>query len=503
MKHVLKYTFALIGLLVLGMAGCTRDILIDDNKVSELSLSQQEVLLDSKTTTVDVKITTPDTSWNCITTADWLDCTKVEDKIRLTAKPNLSGAERMTSVIVTAGVVTKEIVVRQSITSASGDRTIFTDKTDFVVDQWGETFVIPVYSQSKNWEAMSSEEWVHIRSNQVKGTVQITVEETEARPDRYASVLVRDTNTGESFAVTISQKGIMFIILPYLEFGSGIDPILTFEEARKSKLIGRPGDNSGAYGAVNKDMWKFETKSQLFTRIEYKFANDKMTQAYAYSDIYALDAVYDEFTDHLSELGFVADERKFKFYNKKMEMMAELGLSNNEIYILYTYLPNQPEAYPTFETIPGRLTNVQGWASYDKDKIYEWESANGGVTNKKDGSLSTFSKTRTIYYTSTDPLAPEKTTYSLKPSSDDPKSEAITKVSFKFRESDTNKFVWEKDGIYYLTDEFMALCVKSKMRYIGKSGNAYVFNKPETGSYYRIEPVVTAGKVSVTMDVTP
>lgn len=504
MKHLLKYTIVLIGLLTIGASGCTRDILPGEDNSVGISLSQKEVLLDNTNTKADVKITTAQDSWNCITSADWLECTKSEDKVHLSAKINDTGHERITTVIVTAGLATEKVVVKQTASGGNTGGAISTDKTDFQVEQWGDSFVIPVYTHSKNWEVASSEDWVTVHPNLVKGSIQIVVDETEERPDRYANILVRDSDTGDHFSVKISQKGIMFIILPYLQFGTSIDPLMEFEENRKSTVIGRPGDNSGAYGAVNKDLWKFSTKSKLFTRMEYRFVDDKMTQAYAYSNIYELDKAYDEFTDYLSDLGFVPDDKKFKFFNKKMEMMAELGLGSggDEIYVLYTYLPNQKDAYPTFERFPGRLSDVEGWTDYDKDKIYEWETANGGVTTKKDGSVSTFSKTRTIYYTSTQPLVPQKTTYSLKPSADNPLKENIIKLSLKFRGEDTNKFFWEKDGIYYLTDEFMALCSRSKIRYIGKSGDMYLFSSPESGNSYGLKIVVESGKTSVTMDVT-
>lgn len=503
MKHILKYTIALIGLLALGLSGCTRDILLDDEVSTKISISKNEVILDNINTTADVNVVVKG-SWSCITSADWLECTQSTDKMHLKAKANTTGHERMATVIVTAGLATEQVVVKQTAGNGDTGGSISTNKTEFEIEQWGESFAIPVYTDSRNWEVISSENWVSVRPNIVKGEVQVMVAETEARPDRSANILVRDLNTGDNFSVKITQKGVMFIILPYLEFGSYIEPLMKFEEARKSKVIGIPGDNSGAFGGINKDMWKFATKSKLFTRMEYRFVDDKMTQAYAYSNVFELDKVYDEFTDYLIDLGFVPDEKKFKFFNKKMEMMAELGLgtSGDEIFIVYSYLPAQKEAYPTFEQFPGRLSNVQGWANYDKDKIYEWETANGGTTTKKDGSVSTFSKTRTIYYTSVAPLAPEKTTYTLKPSAEDQGKEKITGLLLKFKESDTNKFFWEKDGIYYLTEEFMALCTKSKMRYIGKTGDAYIFSNSETGNHYRIKAVVESGKASVTMDVT-
>lgn len=501
MKYLLKYTVALVGLLALGLASCTNDILLDEEKSAELALSQYEVLLDNTTLETDVDVTTGKGSWSCISSADWLECTKSGNKIHLMAKNNDTGSERMTKVIVTAGSATKQLVVKQT-TSIDGGA-ISTDKTEFEVDQWGESFVIPIYTASKDWEVISSEDWVTVRPNIIKGEIQVIVAETEERPDRYANILVRDVNTGDNLAIKVSQKGIMYIILPFLKFGENIDPLMAFEEARKSTVIGRPGDNSGAYGAVNKDLWKFSTKSKLFPRMEYRFVDDKMTQAYAYSNVFELDKIYDEFVAYLADLGFVPDERKFKFFNKKMEMMAELGLgsSSDEIYILYTYLPSQKQAYPTFEQFPGRISNVVGWGSYDKDKIYEWETANNGVTNKKDGSVSRFSKTRTIYYTSEDPLAPEKTTYSLKP--DESGIEKIISISLAFRESDTTKFVWEKDGVYYLTDEFMALSTKSKMRYVGKNGDVFLFSHTETGNYYRLKIVKSSSKTNVTIDVTP
>ncbi|MDO4770634.1 BACON domain-containing carbohydrate-binding protein [Porphyromonas sp.] len=505
MKHLLKYTTVLIGLLTIGLYGCTRDILPDEDNSVELTLSQSVVLLDNTTTKADVNITTTRDSWSCITSAEWLECTKSENKMHLMAKLNDTGHERVATVIVTAGETTEQVVVKQAATTGGIGGSISTDKTEFQVDQWGDTFVIPVYTHSKTWEVISSEDWVSVRPNLVKGSIQIVVAETEERPDREANILVRETNTGDYFSVKISQKGIMFIILPYLKFGTTIDPLMEFEEARKSTVIGRPGDNSGAYGAVNKDLWKFATKSKLFTRMEYRFAGDKMTQAYAYSDIYELDKAYDEFTAYLEDLGFIPDDKKFKFFNKKMEMMAELGLGagGNEIYLLYTYLPNQKEAYPTFEVFPGRLSNIEGWTGYDKDKIHEWETANGGVTNKKDGTVSSISKTRTIYYTSVNPLAPEKTTYTLKPSAEEQGKEKITGFSLKFREVDTSKFFWEKDGNFYLTNEFMSLCTKSKMRYVGKNSDVHIFTHTETGAFYRIKVTGDPGKASVTMDVTP
>lgn len=504
MKHLLKYIIALVGLLTMGLSGCTRDILLDEENSAELSLSQKEVVLNNSNREIDINVTTKG-SWNCITSSDWLECTKSENKIHLKAKVNHTEYERVATVIVTMGLVTEQVLVKQTTSTDNPNGSIYTSKTEFQVDQWGSRFVIPVYTNSKNWVVLSSDDWVTARSNIVKGEIQVTVAETEERPDRSASILVRDVNTGDNFAVKITQKGIMFIILPYLEFGTSIDPLIDFEVARKSTVVGIPGDNSGAYGAINKDMCKFVTKSKLFTRMEYRFVDDKMTQAYAYSNLYQLESVYDEFVDFLIEHGFVPDEGSGRFFNKKMEMMAELKLSYNseDVHILYTYLPNQKEAFPTFEELPGRLSNVPGWVDYDKDKIYDWETANGGVTTKKDGVVSTFSKTRTIYYTSTEPLAPEKSTYTLKASADDQGREKITGLSLKFRASDTNKFFWEKDGIYYLTDEFMQLCTKSKMKYLGKSGEGHIFNNPETGNSYNIKVVMESGKASVTMSVTP
>lgn len=464
MKYLLRYTTTLLALLVIGLCGCTTDLI---DAQSDLSVSVHEIVFDNQTMETTVEVKTSQTEWSYVAGVDWIECTRLGNKLQVKAKPNMTGADRVTTLIITSGLFTDKIVVKQG---AGNGAALFTDKTDYKIEQWGDHLVIPIYSRNKDWEAVSTEDWLTVQANKVKGELRVQVAETELRLERKASILVRNLETGEHLTINVTQDGIMYFIFPYLQFGEGEDKFIKFEEARKSILLSKPGDDYSS-----SDLYKFKTHSKIFHRTEYRVKDNKLVVAYAYSEISKLDNVFSEFLDYLHSLGYEdVPGSGLQFYNKGTETLCEIGLSSNrtEAYFSYSYLPVQRNPLPTFNTFPTRLADQDNWAFYTTDQLYAWETSQGFVTTKKEGHANALKTKVTITYRPQNPDNSDfaSIVYTMKKDEKTKQMRISTmQMTLKEGEATMNKVFWSKNSQYYLTKEFLALADKATFKYVSKN----------------------------------
>lgn len=486
------------------LGSCTKDLPTPPDSI-ELSASEITLSADQSISTIEVRGATA--NWSYILGAEWLKASQQGNTLQLKADPNYTGRERKTTIVISSGADVANLIVKQSADGSA----ISIDQDTYNIDQWGGEFVVPVKTTVRNWEVLSSENWLQVYANRAKGELVMTIKEHTDRQDRRASIIVRDPRSRAIQTLQITQRGILYMLLPYLGFGEELSNIQAFERARRSELVGQPGSTDKYSSLPNRDLWKFKTHSPLFTRVEYRIPVDKLTEAYAYCSFKEWQRNLEEIKQYILSQGF-EERSELRFYSKGHQTLIELGFtvtSPKEGYIRCIYEPAQSMTYPSFEVFPAGLVAEEDWTSYTKDRIHTWETNHQGETSSPNGDADETTQTLKLTYFPKDENSPlSMTQYTLSTQSKDTTAPLMRIMSFYVDDlAVTNKFFWEKDGAYYLTEEFMALAKAANFAYSRKDnlGKHIFYNndKKVECAIKVIIPVTNSGlKPFVTIEFT-
>lgn len=468
MKQIHQHILCWMALLIAGVSSCSSPDLPEP--VSSLELSHQELVLDASSSTASIEIKGTQDQWSYLLGVQWLACTQSGKTLKIEAQPNQTGRTRSTTII----IKTATDVARLLVTQSFGGSAISAERSSYSISQWGGELAIPIHTNSHNWEASVSEDWLEAYPNTAKGELIVRVSESLIRDTRSASIVLRESSSGESFILEVNQSGVLYMLLPYLKFGDNIGAIQTFEEARRSQLVGQPGTpGDSPFDKPNTDLWKFKTQSPLFTRIEYRIPRDKLTEVDVYCSLEGLTKELANIHQYLLDQGFV-ERSDLNYYNRTLETSVTIGRAANgrEGQLHYVYTPAQPTPQPTFDTFPGGIVTEQGdWTSNTKEKIHTWETNHQGETSNPDGVLSIDKLTlKLTYFPSNDDASDLSMTYYTLSTDPSQAKNPLIRVQhfYKDEEATTKKFFWIKDGSYILTDEFVELARKANFIFVKK-----------------------------------
>ncbi|MDY3090883.1 MAG: BACON domain-containing protein [Porphyromonas sp.] len=484
MKHIIyTCTSLLLGLLLL--AGCSQDLVPDEQT---LSVSTTELVMSGGGSEATLEVKASATDWSYLCGASWLHLVRSGSQLRCTAEENRTGANRSAKIVLTSGRLVEEVEIRQLATNSS----ISADATEIHATQWGGTFTITVTAGHTDWEAVASEGWIQLSANPVKGTIVLTVAETQERLERSATLLIRDRQTGNASEVQVKQDAILYLLLPYLKFNDGMKAIEDFELARRSVVLERPNPNGG-YGA-NLDLLKVRTMSPLFYRIEYYIKDDRMTKATMYAPFQTIEEEA-MVIDWLKGKGF-QHEGGTRFYNPDQRCIVERGVARtgNEWYLRFSYKPVQPQAQPTFASLPQGIVSEQNYQSFGRAQIDAWEVARSGEHNASSDSKDALENTETFVYfrepSAEYPFTMTKYTISTAVAHERTPLRMVLHALPDTKEY-CDKVFWIHEGKAELTEEFYALVRSNGYIYQGLTADGrHVFYNDSRKTYMGVNYVM-------------
>ncbi len=346
----------------------------DEVEDPTLTLSEMSVQLPKAASEKSITVTTNQTEWTAIANADWIHLTQSGNTLTIKVEANPSTEKRMGEVAVLA-VIGKKIEIEQE----GSDVSIVVLPDKFNVNQFGGEYVFDIDANTNDWTVETDADWVQITAKQFKHEIVVNIGENKAREDRVAKLIFKAKNQALKEYV-INQDGIIYHILPYMEFGPGVDPgdIEKFETARYSKLIGEPGLFSQHY--------TYETVSPAFDQVAYKITGGK--KLYSEAIVFTKDRDFFTKDNGKEKLDYIAilkengfeETGKDVFFNKEKRVEAKIIVAADYPHVLYKFIPEQPKAYPTFDKFPYGLID---FGKANDNDIVNWEAANGGTLNEE------------------------------------------------------------------------------------------------------------------------
>ncbi len=433
-----KTLFWLLGILLMAIA-CT-----PESEVEEATLSLSEtgpIVLENGVLTHSFTATTNQRSVTAYAKDAWLDVNVSGTTISLVADVNVEPAERRTNVIVMASGAISQIQVVQPASELS--LVLMPDM--MTVDQWEGKYTFDVECNSSAWEATVDQDWVRVFARPHKKEVAIEVDEIMTRESRTAKIKVAAEGGKVIKEFELTQKGVMYWILPYLDFTRGTrNAIYNFEKERRSEL-----------SASSLKTYDFRTRSAAFTDVWYFVeANGLMTKVQMNA---TSDAVLDQnngladLLAFLKENGFTESQGTNRLFNPTLKVIAEVK-KTFRWHILFTYVPDQPAEYKTFDEMPYGF--IKWGASEEEIKAYEAE--HGGVFSETESIKDEVNGINMLVFK----FPSEKVLFRRQYFTGKDMNDNRKLIGVQYHYLDFGLAYWLYNGQRYLTNEFRALLAK-------------------------------------------
>ncbi len=226
MKRILVSMLAVVSLLL--VASCSKD---ENGDSAELMLSEKSIAFESKAGEKTVTVTTDQDDWKAFATAsEWVTLVRDGANVTIKVAENRAVKERKCDVVFMAGSANGKIEITQKGADATGAIT----ENDIKVDQYEGNVTVDIAVNDKDWTATTDADWITLIPKQYKHELTIKYTENKERTHRTGKIVV---NIGEvKKEIMIKQNGILFYLLPYLDFRGNAKEIKKFEFARKSDM---------------------------------------------------------------------------------------------------------------------------------------------------------------------------------------------------------------------------------------------------------------------------
>lgn len=478
MKQTIKYLFTLLISGVL-LAACT-ETAVEEKGMLEVSL--KEGIFNTQTKTIIIDVRTNQKEWNYLIGADWITGEKNGDKLILEASPNNTGTTRYSSVMITAGKLVAHIDLEQH----SGQSALSTNKSVYTLGQWSERLTIPIISGNRSWEVTVSEDWLVAIPNLIKGEILVNVSENLSREDRSGIIFVEDKPSGEAISIEVRQHGVLWFILPYVGFDEEIESIKTFEAQRRSVLT-----SSSDTGMV--ETWMFETQSPILSRAEYALVNGKLTTATLYGPIHLIRKEADALFNFIEGQGY--SEEGEDYVNRQLGVKVRIGrtITGKEVALIFEPIPIQPTPQPSFSTFPLGFAEQSDWQKKGEKEINEWTTKQGFEYSEGLSSEDNERQTKKLTYVSSNDASDIAQMAFFVSTAPGDKTTPIMSIFMTYldRPELVNKFFWEKNGQYHITNEFLQLARNSGFSYVRKDGiGTHIFENPSTSTLFGVKMIV-------------
>lgn len=484
MKRFIQSLFIILSIFGILPVACSDDR--EDKPEPLLTVSSEDVVFGAENKSVTIDVTTNEKEWDFIIGADWLSCKKMGNKLVLDASVNNTGVARYSTLIVTAGRLTRHI----DLTQMPEGSTFSTKETSYSLGQWAEKWVIPILSQTASWKINVSEDWLTAIPNRTRNEILVDVSANFSREERFAIILVEDEISGKSLSIEIKQSGMLWFILPYLTFGDGIKKIEDFEAQRRSIYYSTvPSSGKG-------DTWVFNTHSPIFHRIEYTLLNGKLVRSTVYAPIHLVKKELDGLFEFIEANGYT--EEKDSYVNRAEGVLLQIGQTpaGDEVALSFEYLPIQTDPQPTFSTFPLGFAAQENWQTKGEADITAWAGSNGFAYNEALSKIDDDKKEKRLTYVPTDASNDLSQVVFMLSTDPERKDMPIVKIFmiYKAQPQTEQKFFWEKHEQYYLTNEFLELGKASGFAYVRQQPSGiHVFRNNKTSTLFGVVMIIPEG----------
>lgn len=336
--------------LLLVLPACKRS---NDIEEPTLDLSKNTLTFAKEASEQSVTVQTNKDSWTAfVTQGDWLALTQEGTTLKVKAQANNQGTERTASVVVNAGGLQRVIAVKQT----SGSVILEPDRALVEIPAEGKTEKVYFETNTNQVKVALGAEADWLTLTQGQNSFTVTVKANEKSSKRSAKViLTAGTATKE---VEIRQAGKEFYVLPLVDFPADLTRVCAYEQGRNHILIKTPD------GFINKNYYRFLTKSPVMTFIQYYFDTENAKGfAGASSVCFDTKLVKDnaEFDAFLADNGFTdkkqgKDANEIVYRHARVDLVVTVTVQSNGAIIATEYQPKgQDKDYPTFSTLP--MTN--------------------------------------------------------------------------------------------------------------------------------------------------
>ena len=309
-------------------------------------------------------------NWNFISNVGekgWLKLSQDGNTLSIIVEANPGGDERTATVLVTGPTSQAKLNIVQT-------------QADFVIDFTDAEVIIPAMGGEKVvlFKANTSEytidpvpaevDWLTVTEG--TGAVVLNALENTSNEARVANLTISSVN-GEKRALTVTQLGVQKYFIPYeVTDIENYNPmqIIRFEEARGNLIVGFSEPQEVEAYFPGSGLWQFQpgvinvvTGSRTSNVIVYNYATLESADT-GYTDaqipVYYSDETTKpekaEYVSYLEENGFKAeDESGITYLNGSGKLRVALD-ETQEGGLIAKFTPNfeQPEPYPTWETMP-------------------------------------------------------------------------------------------------------------------------------------------------------
>ncbi|MDO4692751.1 MAG: BACON domain-containing protein [Porphyromonadaceae bacterium] len=336
-------------------------------ETSKLILNQTQELISFPSTaslkTIDVRSDSEE--WVALCSSDWVRTIKKGKQLRIAVDANPTTELRQAVIQVTSGGKTVEIRLEQM-----GSPLEFTAQKETKFGQFGGERRFYVDASSPSWSVQSTAPWLEVTPYPLQGELSLKVAENTTREARSAQVHVQDRDGRVIHSLEVKQSPILYLVLPFDEFGANAEAVRFFETDRHSRLVNQPDFRA------NFTHWGYETVSPIFNYIIYTIKNGKYIGASVYATNrnpqHLMGSEGQEVTDLLVQKGYTKLEEGL-YHNSQNNVEATIVTTSNNPNISFTAYPPQ-KPYESFPKLPLWLTNfyeVRFHPQEDDDPIIE------------------------------------------------------------------------------------------------------------------------------------
>lgn len=446
MKKKLLALMMIVGLIF------TTSCVKDDIDEPTLTLSESEWVAPKASSEKSITVNTNQLNWNAVANADWIERTISGNTLTLKVEANPLVETRRAVVTVLVGGLGKDIIVQQ----AGSDVTIVTMPDKLEVSQWKGTYQFDVDANTRDWEISTDANWLKVTPKQFKGEVVIEVEENKDREARTATLTLTGENSTTSKDFIITQSGIMWYILPSLEFGVyNQNDIKEFELERRSET-----------GYSTERSVSFLTRSPVMDEITYYFQDGVYIEAEVYGKTKEV-FEDEEFEKFMEDNNFIKVS-DLEYENTEISVSAKIIESFFFSYLKFRPIPKQDKDYPTFDKFPYYFTDFTA----DEPAIKDWEEKNGGTFNA-DRSVDATTERILFFDVKKESLLSRLYFIDIR----DGFPQILLGTSQRY--SNMNLCLFESFGELYVTKEFKELLAKEKFEYYGKQSEYFIYVNSE------------------------
>lgn len=446
-RLILQFFLALV--LTFTLSACVEEPGMNHRSESKMFIGTNvtHIALDATAQGRLLQVVSSDAQWVAHCAADWVQCTRTtSDKLLINVSDNATNAPRTTMLTLIGGNTQRQITIAQS--AATGR--LASLPSEWPVSQWEQELLVDIDAQG-DWTAASAAEWVKVEPNKAARQLRVKVDENPTTIAREATLTVSTADGKATRQLRIQQKAADTYIMPYAVWEEPYTSIHQYEMERHSTLVLLPDGVNSEY------TYAYNLQGTLFNRVEYMVPSQHYKEAILY--FRGNDPVEGE---KLQGLETFLAQRGFEkqgvglYWNRTLNMEVSLEQPTTEddgtvhrATLIFSIRPLQTQAFPTLESlVPAGSAFKYDLRISQRPIIEQWESLRDSkIDTKKSTDVYRFFWVEDKGNTTAEHRAYDFTPLGLN-------------GQFIQSFSNINLAVWNFQGDYFLTDEFMELMTR-------------------------------------------